>query len=310
MAVLCLLAACGGDSGARRFVSLGTAPAGGAFFVVGSALSEVLDQAQEGWEVNAESTKGSQENIRRLDSGELDFGLANSAITYFAVRGESGWEKAYPMRSVMTLAPNVALFVTPANSGIQSIADLRGKRVVVGPAGAGFEHFLGPLLEAHGLSYDDFRPLNNSQAGAVDLLADGAASAAFLGGAVPTSSIIQASSSQDIFFIPYGDAEREELVQRYPFFRQATIPAQTYRGQEEDYTGLDVGSMHLITRADLDEEMVYQVTKILYENREQVVARHAAGRSIRAENVVRDLGTEFHPGAVRYYKEIGIWKGE
>lgn len=309
-AVVCLAAACGGGSDSRRFISIGTAPAGGAFFPVGSALAEVLGQARENWEVNAEATKGSQENIRRLDSGELDFALANASITYFAVRGDEGWEKAYPMRSVMTLAPNVALFVTPAGSGVRTIADLRGHRVGVGPAGAGFEYFLRPLLQAHGLTFDDFTPLNNSQAGMVDLLADGSAEAVFLGGAVPTSSITQASSSQDIFFVPYGEAEKAQLIERYPFFQAATIPAGTYRGQDQDYQGLDVGSMHLITFADADEELVYQVTRILYENREQVVARHAAGRAINAKNVVRDVGTEFHPGAVRYYREIGIWPEE
>ena len=119
----------GGDSGGpagRRFLSLGTAPPGGAFFVVGGAIAETLNEnaGEAGWDATAEATKGSQENIRRLASGELDLALANSAITYFAVRGESGWEQVYPMRTVMTLAPNVALFVTPDRSGIRKLADL------------------------------------------------------------------------------------------------------------------------------------------------------------------------------------------
>ena len=150
-----LLVGCGGEPGAeapeRRFLSLGTAPPGGAFFIVGSALGEVLQEyGPEGWQVTAEATKGTQENIRRLATGELDLALANAAISHFAVRGEGGWERAYAVRAVMTLAPNVALFVTPAGSGVESIADLAGRRVVVGPAGAGFEYFLGPILAAHG----------------------------------------------------------------------------------------------------------------------------------------------------------------
>lgn len=307
-----LLPACsgggGGERGGRRFLSIGTAPPGGAFFVVGSAIADVLNaHGDSGWTVTAEATKGSQENIRRLARGELDFALSNAAITYFAVRGAEGWERAYDVRAVATLAPNVALFVTPRDSGVESIADLAGRRVVLGPAGAGFEYFLSPLLAAHGLTYDDLTPLHATQSGAVDLLADGAAAAAFLGGAVPTASITQAAVSQQIRFVPFDPEAVEELVDRYLFFRPASIPAGTYRGQEEDFHGLDVGSMHLIASADADPDLVYRVLATLYENREAVTARHPAGRALNPVNAVRDTGTPFHPGAVRYYRDIGIW---
>lgn len=307
-----LVAACGGEPGSpapeRRFLSIGTAPPGGAFFVVGSALGEVLQEhGPEGWQVTAEATKGTQENIRRLASGELDLALANAAISHFAVRGEGGWDRAYAIRAVMTLAPNVALFVTPADSGVATLADLAGRRVVVGPAGAGFEYFLGPILAAHGVSYDDFTALYATQAGAVDLLADGSADAAFLGGAVPTASITQAATTQDVRFLPYDEQAREELIASYPFFAPASVPAGTYRGQEEEFRGLNVGSMHLIAYESADEEIVYQATRTLWEQRERVVEKHAAGRAIQAGNVVRDTGTPFHPGAERFYREIGIW---
>ncbi len=320
LALLVPLAACGGggagEGGAgdaaapsRQFLSLGSAPAGGAFFVVGSALAEVVNEtgASFGYNVTAEATSGSQENIRRLASGELDFALSNAAITYFAVRGSEGWDRAYPVRSVMTLAPNVALFVTQASSGISTLDDLRGRRVTVGPAGAGFEYFVRPLLGAHGVTYDDFSPLNATQQAAVDMLTDGSADASFLGGAVPTASITQAAASMDITFIPFGDDEKQRLVDDYLFFNPATIPPETYRGQTEAFEGLDVGSMHFITSADASDELVYNVTKLLYDNRELVVEKHAAGRAINPNNVVRDTGTEFHPGAIRFYQENGIW---
>ena len=310
-----LLGACGGggDAGdgspSRRFLSFGTAPPGGAFFVVGSALAEVVNEngASEGYSVTAEATSGSQENIRRLATGELDFSLSNAAITYFAVRGAEGWDRAYPVRSVMTLAPNVAMFVTQTGSGIERLADLSGRRVTVGPAGAGFEYFIAPLLEAHGVTYEDFSPLNATQQAAVDMLTDGSADAAFLGGAVPTASITQAAASMDISFLPFGDTEKQQLTSDFVFFAPATIPAGTYRNQTEAFDGLDVGSMHLITSADAPDDLVYNVTKLLYENRERVVEKHAAGRAINPNNVVRDTGTEFHPGAIRFYREIGIW---
>jgi hypothetical protein len=302
---------CGGSSGgsARSFLSLGTAPPGGAFFVVGGALAEVLNgMTAEGWKVTPESTSGSQENIRRLDTGELDFAVSNASITYFAVRGTEGWDKPYEVRSVMTLAPNVSIFLTRADSGIKTIQDLKGKRVVVGPAGAGFEYFLRPLLAAHGVSYSDFTALNATQAASVDMLADGSAAAVHIGGAVPTASITQAAASMDIYFVPFDERAMKQLVSEYVFFNPAVVPANTYRNQAADFHGLDLGSMHFITSASQDEDLVYRVTKALYENREQVVQRHAAGNAINPKNVVRDTGTEFHPGAIRYYREIGIWR--
>jgi len=316
-----LLGACGGagtddgasdaaapSSSAKKFLSLGTAPTGGAFFVVGGALAEVADQyGPESWEFTAEATQGSRENIRRLVQGDLDFALSNAAITYFAVRGQSSWTEAYDVKGVMNLAPNVALFVTPESSGVKTIADLKGRRVVIGPSGAGFDDFVEPLLAAHGVSYSDFTPLNAPQSAAVDMLSDASADAAFLGGAVPTASIVQASSSMDLYFVPFDEAVMEKLVADYPFYVPQTIPAGTYRNQDEDFHGLMVGFMHVITSAGQDEDEVYQFTKTIYENREAVIERHPAGRSIRPENVVRQRGTEFHPGAIRYYKEIGIW---
>lgn len=309
IAAAALLGCSGGSDGGPKFLSVGTAPPGGAFFVVGGAIAQVVDQNTRttGWQVSSEATKGTQENIRRLARNELDFALANAAISYFAVRGEGKWEAKQEIRTVMTLAPNIALFITPSGSGVSTMADLRGKRVVVGPAGAGFDHFLRPILQAHGITYDDFTPLHNTQAGAVDMLADGSAAAAFLGGAVPTASITQASASQDIHFIPFDAAARDALFERYPFFAPAKIPADTYRDQREEYAGMNVGNMHLITRASLDEDTAYAFTKALYENRAEVVKKHPAGRAINPKNIVRDTGTPFHPGAIRYFKEIGIW---
>lgn len=276
---------------------------------MGGALAEVLNENRGpiGWRVTAEATKGSQENIRRLVQGDIELAISNAAITYQAVRGGTGWEAPHDVEVVMTLAPNVAQFITRAGSDVRRIADLRGKRVAIGPAGAGFEQFVGPLLEAHGVGFDDFSPLNATQSAAVDMLGDGSIAAAFLGGAVPHPAVTQAAATLDLRFIPYDREAREVLARDYPFFWPVTVPARTYKGQEEDFHGLNVGSMHLITAAGADQELIYQITKTLYENRQAVVERAAAGRSINPENVVRDTGTTFHPGAVRYYREAGIW---
>ena len=297
----------------RQFISIGTAPIGGAFHPVGNAIADVVARniKDKNWEITAEGTKGTQQNIRLLVSEErtIEFALANAAISYFAVRGEGAWQEVQPIRSVMTLAPNVGLFVTPKSSGIKSITDLKGKRVVVGPAGAGFEYFLEPILAAHGVTYKDFTPVNGTYGNAVEYLSDGSSAAAFMGGAIPTPAVTQASAGQDIIFIPLDESAKKTLFEKYPFFSPITIPAEEYKKVlTEPFETMNVGSMHLITAADADEDMVYHFTKTLYTHGAEVAKAHGAGRAINEKNAARYVGTPFHPGAIRFYKEIGIWQ--
>jgi uncharacterized protein len=294
--------------GSLQFLSIGTAPIGGTFPIVGDAIAQTLNthKGANNWKAQAKGTKGSQENIRRLVSGDLQLAISNAAITYFASRGESSWDKKYDVKSVVTMAPNVAMFVTKADSGIKTIADLKGKRVVIGPAGAGFEMFVEPILEAHGVKLSDIDALSSPQGPAVDMLGDGDADAAFLGGALPAASISQACSSFDVHFIPYEDQARKKLIDGYRFFFEVPIKAGTYPGQDQDLAGLNVGSMHVITSGAADEEQVYQITKTIWENRADIAAQHGAGKAINEKNAARDTGTAFHPGAVRFYQEIGL----
>ena len=125
--------------------------------------------------------------------------------------------------------------------------------------------------------------------------------------AAETLAGIKAASGRDVLLVPFDEEQRQALIEEYPFFEGVEVPADTYPGQSDPYAGLDVGSMHLIASADADEDLVYRVTKTIYEKRERVVEKHAAGRAINPNNVVRDTGTEFHPGAIRFYREIGIW---
>ncbi len=326
--VFCLVGGCNPDKGSGgeksptgiRFVSMGTAPVGGAFQPVGNAIAAVINENRGDvtWTVQASSTKGTQQNIRMLDKGEIQLGMSNAAISYYASRGEGIWERPYEIRAVATLAPNIGLFITKRDSGIRELADLKGKRIAVGPAGAGFETFLGPLLTAHGITYtndvQEFTPVPADYSTAVQLLGDGNIDAAFMGGAIPVSAITQATSSMDIYFIPFDELIRKQLIEDYSFFQDVTIPAKTaagqatYKGLDEDLPAINVGSMQLITHANVDEELIYQLTKRMWENREAIAAQHRAGNSINEYNVARYIGTNFHPGAIRYYKEIGIWQ--
>lgn len=299
------------QTGARQFVTLGTAPAGGAFAPVGNAIANVVDanKGELNWVVSPQGTKGTQENIRKLESGELEFGMANAAISYFATRGEGAWKKPHEVRAVATLAPNVGVFVTTASSGITNIADLKGKRVVLGPAGAGFDYFLKPLLEAHGVSYDDLTVLNGNYFSAGDMISDGKADAAFMGGAIPIPAVTQLCASQNVVFIKL-DSEAPEKLKEFPFYYTVPVKADAYSDLKEDIVGINVGNMQLITHTKVDEDLVYNLTKLMYENREQIAEKHPAAKALNPKNAVRDTGTPFHPGAIKFYKEAGIWPAD
>lgn len=309
----CLPFGCGdggtGAGGKREFISVGTAPAGGAFYTVGSAISEVVNDSRGelNWRVNAESTGGSMENIRLLSQGKLQFAMSNSSITYFAVRGGEGWEETHDVKSVMTLFPNIAMFVTLADSGIEKVSDLKGKNVFLGPEGAGFEFFVKPILTAHGLTMEDINPRFGSQQSAVDLLGDGAVAAAMIGGGTPNPALSQMAQANAIRLIPYDDQARQQLISEYSFFEAAVIPGGTYNGIEEDFNGLNVGSAHLITHQSVDEQMVYDFVKLAYEQRAKIAERHRAAGNIKPETAARPNGTDYHPGAQRYFREAGIW---
>lgn len=301
----------GGTSGERQFVTIGTAPGGGTFALVGNAVANTLqdNKGDLNWTVSAQGTKGTQENIRKLESKELEFGMANAGISYFATRGEGDWKTKRDIQVVATLAPNVGIFVTLESTGIKTIADLKGKRVVLGPAGAGFDYFLKPLLAAHDLKYEDMTVINGNYLTAGEMMSDGKADAAFMGGAIPISAVTSLCSTQDVVFIKLDDNVADRLKD-YPFYFPVPVKADAYSDLNEDIVGLNVGNMHLITHASVSKEVVYNFTKLMYENREKIAEQHPAGKAINPKNVIRDTGTPFHAGAIKFYKEAGIWPAE
>ena len=185
---------------------------------------------------------------------------------------------------------------------------MKGKRVVLGPAGAGFDYFLKPLLAAHGVTFEDLTVLNGNYFAAGDMIADGKADAAFMGGAIPIPAVTQLCSTQDVVFIPFDSAALEKLQE--PFYFSVNVPADKYSDLEADYAGINVGNMQLISHADVDEELVYEFTKRMFEHRTEIAEKHPAGKALNPKNAIRDTGVPFHPGAIRYYKEAGIWPAE
>lgn len=290
-------------------IKIGTAAIGGSFYPLGGGIAKAINQNLKGVNATAEVTAGSGENIRLLDKNRLHFGIISNAIGYVAMNGLEKWDKKYNLSACFMISPTIDVFITLRKSGIKSIPDMRGKKVAVGPAGGAWDDIVKPFFEAYNMSYKDFTPRYLGQSAAVEALKDGAIDVAFVGGSLPSAAIMEATLSHDIFFIPIGDEIIAKLCQKYPYFAPFTIPANTYKGLTSDFKWIDVGTSYLVCRPDADAEMVYRVVKTVYNNRQMVAEIHPAGKDMLPKDAMPTMkAIPFHPAAIKFYKEVGVWK--
>ena len=287
-------------------LQIATASVGGSYFPVGAAIAEVITDNIPGVAATPEVSSGSNQNIRLLDAGEIHLGMANAAITSSAVVGGGEFEKAFPVAAVISLQSSVAVIVALEDSGITAVADLAGRRVTTGPAGGGWEYFVEPIIGGHGVAWDEFQQIYESQANAMELLKDGTVDAVFVGGTVPHATIVSATATHALEFLPYEADALARIRAEHPFIVPVTIPAGTFNGQEDDLPSADSGTAQLLVRADADPDMVYLITKTIYENRDVLAQAHPAGREITPERAAMDIGIPYHEGSLRYFREIGI----
>jgi TRAP transporter TAXI family solute receptor len=287
-------------------IQIATASVGGSYHPMGLALASVLSDNLPGVTATAETSSGSNQNIRMLDAGQIDFGLSNAAITFPAIRGVESFEKEFPVRAVISLQSSIAVVAALANSGYETIADLEGARISIGPAGGGWDYFMRPILEANGLPYDNFQKIYETQASAMDLLTDGSVDAVTVGGSVPHATILSGTATNDLMFFNYDAAAIDAVTAEYPFIETFIIPDGTYEGQQGDLVAADSGTAQLLVREDADPDLVYLIAKTIYENRDAIAQMHPAGREITPERAARDIGIPYHEGAIRYFAEIGI----
>lgn len=286
-----------------KFISILTGGTGGTYYPLGGAFANIISK-ETGIETNAETSGASAENMTSLKDENAEIAFSQTDIASYAIEGTQMFEGS-PVDNVQaigTLYPETIQIVTTKKSGIKSVEDLKGKKVSVGAPGSGTVLNAEQILEVHGLTFADIEKqdldFDESTAG----IQDGTIDAAFVTAGTPTGAVESLAATEDIVIVPIEKAKIDALIEKYPFYIQEEVTSGTY-GLEATVPTVAVQAM-LVVRDDLSEDLVYDITKALFENMDGV--QHAKAELIKAENALNGVGIEVHPGAQKYYDEKGI----
>jgi uncharacterized protein len=291
---------------AQQQLSVATGGTGGVYFPIGGGIAELINNHIEGYSAVAEVTGASVENMGLISRGDSDFALALADTVIQAHSGTGAFEgRQLPeLRALASIYPNAIQIVALADSGITSLADLRGKRVSVGAPGSGTEVNAQSILTSNGITYDDIRAERLNFNETADALRDGDIDAGFWSVGPPTSSIMNLAATRGIVLIPLSAEEIANARGDEPAFAPYTLHAGMYDGMDADVATIGIPNA-LVVHEDMDEELAYQVTKTIFEFVDELRAIHPAANDTTVEFTTESTPIPLHPGAVRYFEEIG-----
>ena len=291
---------------ADEFVAILTGGTSGVYYPMGVALSKVFTEKVPGVRPSVQATKASVENLTLIAAakGELAFTLGDSLAAAWKGDEDAGFKrKLEKLRGVTAIYPNYVQIVASKDSGIKTLADLKGKRLSVGAPKSGTELNARAILEAAGLSYKDLGKVEYLPFGeSVELMKNRQLDATLQSAGLGVSSIRDLAASVPITVVAVPSATVDKAGA--PFVKQL-IPANTYDGQTEPVETAAVVN-YLVTRSDLSDDLVYRMTKAIYESLPELQAAHSAAKSIDLQKAALGMPVPLHPGAARYFKEKGV----
>ncbi|GBC62411.1 C4-dicarboxylate ABC transporter substrate-bindi ng protein [Desulfonema ishimotonii] len=291
----------------NRFVSIGTGGTGGVYYPYGGGVAEIWNKYVDGVKAVAEVTGASVENTKLCHKGETLFGAIMSDVAYQAYQGTGKFEgKPKKILGMFVMYPNVFHMVAPKKLGMKDIGEIKGKKVSVGAPGSGTEFMSRLVLEqALGLDYEQFNPFRLSFTETANALKDNTVDVGIWAVAPPTSSIMDLATTHDIMILPFTEAQVRKITEKFPFYSGYTLPANLYKGQETDVYTPSVWNT-FICNAELDEELVYKLTKAVFEHQAYLISIHPFAKNTTPENTVKHSVIPLHPGSVKYLKEKGL----
>ncbi len=307
-AALIALLCCGSATAARAetFINILTGGTSGVYYPLGVALSKIYGKNIPGLRIQVQSTKASVENLNLLQKGrgELAFALGDSVKFAWEGNAKAGFRRKLDrLRAVAAIYPNYIQIVAAQSGKITSLNDLKGKRVSVGAPKSGTELNARAIFGLAGISYSDFGkteylPYSES----VELIKNRQLDATLQSAGLGVASIRDLAASLPISVIPIPASLATQLGAP---FSAADIPANTYKGQTRPVPTVSIRNI-LVTHADVDEDIIYQMTKLLFENLPALAAAHKAAAVIKRDDGPKNLPVPLHAGAERYYKEAGL----
>ncbi|WP_456384690.1 TAXI family TRAP transporter solute-binding subunit [Desulfolithobacter sp.] len=296
------------------FVTIGTGGITGVYYPTGGAIAKMVNKKKKQYGIRAtvESTGGSVFNINAVMSGDLEFGIAQSDRQYQAVHGLAEWEKKGPqkdLRAVFSIHPESVTLVAAVDAGIADIRDLKGKKVNIGNPGSGQRQNAIDALETVGIDYKkDLKAESAKASEAPGLLQDGRIDAFFYTVGHPSGAIKEATSgARKVRFASITGIDK--LLAKYPYYAKSVIPVVMYPGAQNDKDVPTFGvKATLVTSAKVPDDVVYAITKEVFDNFDEFKKLHPAYSTLTKESMLEGLSAPLHPGAVKYFKEVGLMK--
>jgi len=290
------------------FATGGTA---GTYYPLGGAIANVWNENISGLNVTIQPSGASVENLRLLDSRDADIVMAMNNIAEDAWLGKGSFDgkTTKGFRAVGVVYPEIIQGVGLVESKVTTITEQKGKRVAGGPPGSGTAATTPQIFAAYGLNEGDMTVVNDTFGDAVEKMKDGHLDSAWNVLAAPASAIVDLLTTKELAFLEIQGAELEQLQKQFPLVAPHVIPAGTYSYKGTPYPEIHTIALQavLYVRDDLDEELVYNLAKYMYEKNADIAKAHATGNQILLENAKNGITTDFHPGAIKYYTEKGMW---
>lgn len=292
----------------KKQLIIGTGGVGGTYYPLGGALAKVWTAKIPNLNVAAQSTGASVENTMLLENGEIELALTQNDLAEYAVKGQYMFDKQYKKLKLIgrLYSEDIQVFAR-ADSGIKSVSDMRGKRISVSYPGSGANANAEQILGVFGITVDDIKAEYPSNSDTADRMKDNLLDGLLTTTGAPNATFQEMCMSTDVDLISFSDEEIDKIIEQYPFFAKKVLPAGMYAGQENDVQTVCVQSV-LAASADLDEETVYQLTKTLWENQGELSGMLAALNDLSIDKAFDGITVDYHPGAIKYYKEIGLMK--
>lgn len=305
-AAAALFAGCGGSE-PLVFVTVLTGNTSGVYYPLGVGMSQLFRTAIPEANVSVQATAASAENLRLLEAerGELAFTLGDVLTDAWEGSADAGFTTPLrKVRAVATIYPNYIQIVASADSGVRTLADLRGSRISVGAPGSGTELNARAIMKAAGLSYADFSKVEYlSFSESVELIKNRQLDITLQSAGLGVASLRDLAASVPIVVVPIP-ADVVRNVGR-PVYQPAMIPAGTYDGQIEAVETASIRNV-LVTHDNVPDDVVYRMTKAMFEHLDELAAAHVAATAISLEGAVTNLAVPLHPGAAAYYRESGL----